>query len=34
MYDTTLNHTVPNGLADDVFCVLLGIKVKLDADVA
>lgn len=34
MYDATLDHTVPNGFADDVLCILLRIKVKLDTDVA
>jgi hypothetical protein len=34
VYDATFDHTIPNGLAYDVFRVLLGIKVKLDADVA
>jgi hypothetical protein len=34
VYDATFDHTIPNGLSHDVLRVLLGIKVKLDADVA
>ena len=34
MHDAAFDDAVADGLPDDVFCVLLGVEVKFDTDVA